>query len=261
MVAMRGEYCIGFGSILSLASLLLLIFLHVGQINTSTVPRSIYMVQVDTSGYQQAMIVALANPFNNVYAPNSSVQLASGGGLRHHYLYGLYTHCAYLANTTEGLCSSHVVGNQFRPFDTIVEDLPLNISRLSQSFILQDTPFTDAEYTSSNSRAAYWMVLLGTICAGLTFITGIPKRNWTFAVSTIFAIAGSILLLIAASIWTVLINRTDDINTRILATRTEEVPLGLVVTMGNGLILLWVAFGTMTASVIPYMISCCTWRG
>ncbi|KAG2023129.1 hypothetical protein CC2G_000820 [Coprinopsis cinerea AmutBmut pab1-1] len=258
MYAMRGEFCIGFASVLSLVSLLLLIFVHVSQINTSTVPRSIYMVHMNTSGYEPAIELATKNPFE-IYATNASTPLDQGLGLYLDYYWGLYAHCGYL-NGTEGQCSNHTLGHRYEPSTTILNDLSPALSILSRSLIPDDSSFTDAKYTGNSTKAAYWMILLGTVCAGLAFITGIPKHNYTFCVSTLFAVAGSILLLIGASIWTVVIKRTEAVNDLIVNAPTV-IPVGIKVSAGKGLTLLWVSFAALTASVIPYMISCCTWRG
>jgi uncharacterized BrkB/YihY/UPF0761 family membrane protein len=80
----------------------------------------------------------------------------------------------------------------------------------------------------------------------------------TFLVSTLFAIAGSLLLLIGASIWTVIIQRSANINDLPVHSHSgdQSVPLGIVVSLGPGLLLTWAAFACLVASVIPYMIRC-----
>jgi hypothetical protein len=82
----------------------------------------------------------------------------------------------------------------------------------------------------------------------------------TFLVSTLFAIAGSLLLLIGASIWTVIIQRSANINNLPVHSHSgdQSVPLGIVVSLGPGLLLTWAAFACLVASVIPYMIRCVT---
>lgn len=39
------------------------------------------------------------------------------------------------------------------------------------NFILSDTSFADSNSLGHTSRAAYWMLLLGTICAALALLT------------------------------------------------------------------------------------------
>ena len=69
-----------------------------------------------------------------------------------------------------------------------------------------------------------------------------------------FSIAGSILILIGASIWTVLIKRTEAINNLLIG--LPPVSVEIVVSSGSGLFLTWAAFACMVVSVVPYMIRC-----
>ncbi|KAJ2919279.1 hypothetical protein MD484_g1106, partial [Candolleomyces efflorescens] len=122
--------------------------------------------------------------------------------------------------------------------------------------MLPDSDFTNSKYTGQSTKAAYWMILLGTICAALALVTGILKNNYTFCVSTLFAVAGSLLLLIGASIWTVVVNKTQVINDFPLVTRSAgEIPLGITMSSGPAIPLLWGAFAALLLSVVPYMIS------
>lgn len=41
-----------------------------------------------------------------------------------------------------------------------------NYSRITQALV-QDTTFMDSSYLGGATKAAYWMLLLGTICASL----------------------------------------------------------------------------------------------
>ena len=86
--------------------------------------------------------------------------------------------------------------------------------------------------------------------------SGVAKHNMTFLVSTLFAIAGSLLLLIGASIWTVMAQRSAAINGLVVesANGTQTVPLGIVVSVGPGLFLTWAAFACLVVSAVPYMI-------
>lgn len=254
---MRGELCVGFASVLSFASLILLIFLHVGQINTSTVPRKIFMVEVNMSAYGAAIEVAILNPVDALYTNNGSAPLQAKAGVRQTYEFGLYSYCAFVQDGT-GICGNHTIGEQFRPFDTITADMLSNYSVLSAAFI-QNPTFRDSKYLGQLSETSYWMFLLGTICAALTVLTGILKNNLTFFASSLFAVFGSVLLLIGASIWTVMINKTQAINTTLNAVNQQ--PLGITLSAGSGLFIAWAAFVCLAVSVIPYGISCCTYRG
>ncbi|KAJ7102331.1 hypothetical protein B0H15DRAFT_814169 [Mycena belliarum] len=254
---MRGEICVGSASILAFTSLLLLIFVHVSQINTSNVPRGISLVKINVSHYGDALHTAVIDPINSLYTNNASTPLGFGAGLRQLYLFGLYSHCGYV-NDSAGTCTNHSVQNQFKPYAALTSDMLANYTVLT-NFILSETAFADSDSLGNTSRAAYWMLLLGTICAALALLTGIAKNNFTFFASTSFAIVGSIFILIGASIWTVMIQKTQSVNSITLG--TAHVPVGIIVSKGPGFFMIWAAFATLFASVVPYMVSCCTYRG
>ncbi|KAF9569833.1 hypothetical protein CPC08DRAFT_701702 [Agrocybe pediades] len=256
---MRGELCIGLASLLSLASLLLLIFVHIGQINTSTVPRKISMVKVNMSNYGQSIQAAVVavNQVVGLYTTNASAPLQAQAGLRQFYEFGLYSYCAYVEENA-GICGNHTAGERFTPYDTITADMISNYSILTAPIIPQNT-FRDSKYLGDSSKAAYWMILLGTICAALALLTGIAKNNFTFFLSGIFSAVGSLLLLIGASIWTVLIQKASVINTSV--NPVNQQPVDIIISRGNGLFLTWAAFACLVVSVLPYVVSCCTYRG
>ncbi|KAJ7456589.1 actin cortical patch SUR7/pH-response regulator pali [Mycena latifolia] len=256
---MRGEICVGSATFLALASLLLLIFVHVSQINTSAVPRGISLVKINASDYGDALHSVVFDPIDALYTNNSSAPLGFGAGLRQFYLFGLYSHCGYV-NDSAGTCTNHTVQNQFKPYAALTSDMLPNYTIITNS-ILGGTAFVDSDSLGNTSRAAYWMLLLGTICAALALLTGVAKNNFTFFASTGFAIIGSIFLLTGASIWTVMIHKTKSVNPVMIGTTANPVPVGIDVSMGTGMFLIWAAFATLFASILPYMISCCTYRG
>ncbi|PPQ67412.1 hypothetical protein CVT25_005991 [Psilocybe cyanescens] len=250
---MRGELCIGFASILSFASVILLIFVHIGQINTSTVPRKISMVKVNMTGYGstiETITFPNTDTTSGLYTNNSSAPLNAQAGLRQFYDFGLYSYCGYVTGG-EGICGNHTAGQKYTPFDIIQSDMATNFSVLNAAIIPENT-FRDSSYLGKSSKAAYWMILLGTICAALALLTGVAKNNLTFFVSAIFSALGSLLLLIAASIWTVMIKKSQVINTSLTPT---NVPLNIIVSEGNGLFLTWAAFACLIVSVVPYVVS------
>ncbi|EMD41639.1 hypothetical protein CERSUDRAFT_110215 [Gelatoporia subvermispora B] len=258
---MRGEVCLGAASVLSFVSVLLLIFTHVGQINTSTVPRGVYLVRVDMSGYGQGLAGALGDPIQGLYTTNASAPLQQQAGLRDTYDFGLYSYCAYVSASGGGICSNHTTANEFRPYETITADMLSNYSSLTAALIPGST-FTNDSYLGQFSHGAYYPILIGTICAALALILGPLKHTLAFLVSTLFAILGSLMLLIGAAIWTAIIKKTESsINGLLVGPSGSPVPLGITVSTGNALFLLWASFACLIVSVLPYMISCCTFRG
>lgn len=125
-----------------------------------------------------AIQAAILNPVQGLYTNNGSAPLQAEGGVRQTYEFGLYSYCAFVQDGT-GICGNHTIAEQFRPFDTITADMLGNYSVLSAAFI-QDSTFRDSKYLGQLSTAAYWMFLLGTICAALTVLTSVPPFIHTF---------------------------------------------------------------------------------
>lgn len=86
----------------------------------------------------------------------------------------------------------------------------------------------------------------------LSLNRGIAKNHLTFFVSTIFAVLGSIFLLASASLWTVMVAKTQHINFDV--NRVSRIPLDIYVSKGSALYLNWAAFVLLALSVIPYTI-------
>jgi len=212
------------------------------------------------TGYQLGIAAAIApDPLFGLYTTNASTPLEQHLGLRQEYKFGLYNHCAYV-NDTAGLCSNSSAGDRFEPFNAIVGDMLPNFTSIS-TVLLANATFTDSDYLGNFSNGAYYLLLIGSICAALALLTGIMKHTFGFLTSTIVAAIGSIMLLIGCTIWTVLIKKTQSVNNLTVGPAAAPVPLGIDVTIGNALYLAWGAFACLTASLIPYMIISCTYRG
>jgi hypothetical protein len=238
--AMRGELCVGVGSLLSyvvlppslfsalltrrprLVSVLLMIFVHVRptvslkyRLSTHSLARSVksipqmspvtstWCVVIFSLGissfihpegqserlsvwvgprvcrthpashpqlFSDALSFAIApDPVFDLYTDNASAPLQAAAGLRQIYKFGIYSHCAYL-NDTAGRCGNKTIGDQFKPYDAITGDMSANWSIFTQSFI-PDSTFRDSKFLGHNSKAAYWMLLFGLLCAAAAFIT------------------------------------------------------------------------------------------
>ncbi|KNZ79619.1 hypothetical protein J132_08921 [Termitomyces sp. J132] len=212
------------------------------------------MARVNVSQYSSALELSFTDPFSSIYTTNASAPLGVQAGLRYFYDFGLYSYCAYL-NNSQGTCSNMTVGNQYRPYDAITSDMAANYSRITQALV-QGTAFMDSSSLGSATKAAYWMLLLGTVCALLAALTGFLKSHFSFFFSTIFSVSGSILLLIGTSIWTIIIKKSDGINDLLIGDQADAVPIGIIVTLGNGLHLSWAAFVCLAVSIVPYIIRC-----
>jgi hypothetical protein len=254
---LRGEICIGFATIFSFAAVMLLIFVHVGQINTSSVPRGIAMAKVNVSQYGQTLARGLGDPINGLYATNASAPLQKEAGIRQLYKYGLYSYCGYL-NESAGSCSNTTMGNKYLPYNDLLADMSLNYSALT-IFIINGTSSFTSQSIGSHTRSASYLILIGTICAFLAFVIGVYKHTLAFFASACLAILATVFTLTGAALWTTAINTSESVNGLIL--NTTNIPLGIEVSSGSGLSLLWAAVGLLIASLVPYLISCCTFRG
>jgi len=254
---MRGELCIGVASALTAAAVGLLIAVHVGQVSTSF--RTIDMAKVNVSGYGNALYAAFSDPILGLYTNNASAPLNVRAGLRQVYKFGLYSHCAYV-NETAGLCTSKSPSYEFQPYTVITNDMLSNYSGYTNA-IIHNSTFANSASLGASSRAAYGLLLLAAILAVISFVTGMFKRAWAFFLSTFSAIAASIFVLAGSALWTAAIKRAEQVNLWTIDVQSVQVPLGIEVSAGVGLYLAWAAFACLVTSVIPYMISCCTFRG
>ncbi|KIJ68686.1 hypothetical protein HYDPIDRAFT_37127 [Hydnomerulius pinastri MD-312] len=253
---MRGEFCIAGASFLSFVALLLLIFVHVGQINTSTVPHGISMATVNVSGYGEALFKAFSDPIQGLYTNDSTAPLGQRTGLRDQYEFGLYSYCAYV-NSSAGQCSNHTIAERFEPYSIITSDMLLNYSQYSD-YIFANTNFMNSSYLGYNSHVAYYFLLLGTIFAALSLFTGVLRKTFLFFLSATLSVVAALFVLVGAAIWTAIIKKAETVNSMTLA---QGIISGIEVSYGSGIYLTWAAFACLAASIVPYMISCCTFRG
>lgn len=89
----------------------------------------------------------------------------------------------------------------------------------------------------------------------LSFPSGLLKHSYTFFFSAFLAALSSILVLISAAVWTVIIKKSQSVNDIMIgASAANSVSVGINVAVGPGIILIWVAFACLFASVVPYMV-------
>ena len=232
------------------------------------------MTKVETSPlshltFRQALARGLGDPINGLYATNASAPLQEAAGIRQVYKYGLYSYCGYL-NGSAGACSNSTFGNKYLPYNDILEDMSLNYSALT-IFIINGTSSFTSQSIGSHTRSASYLILIGTICAFLAFVmwvailylfpycprlitplSGVYKHTIAFFISGCLAILATIFILTAAALWTTAINTSESVNGLIL--NTTNIPLGIEVSSGPGLSLLWAAVGLLIASLVPYLI-------
>lgn len=122
----------------------------------------------DQMYHRTGLAEALGDPIAGLYTDNASAPLQSQAGLRNLYRFGLYSYCAYV-NTSHGTCSNHSAANRWEPLKVITADMASNYSALTDELIPADT-FTDSQYVGDFTNGAWYLLLIGTICAGLAFL-------------------------------------------------------------------------------------------
>lgn len=222
------------------------------------------MVQLNVSGYGTALAADFfPDVIDGLYTNNASAPLGVQAGLRQLYKFGFYSHCAYIDDATLGICSNRSVAAKFKPYEAILSDMASNYSGYTNTFIPSNSSFRADNSSGSSTQAAYWLILLGTICAALALVTGVAKHTVTFLASTMFALTSTLMVLIGAAIWTSALKKAESINSfeLTLSSNNTSIPLGFTVSPGPGLYLVWASFAVLLASLVPYMVSCCTYRG
>jgi 1,3-beta-glucanosyltransferase GAS1 len=130
------------------------------------------MTKVETSPlshltFRQTLSRVLVEPINDLYATNASAPLQKKAGIRQVYKYGLYSYCGYFGDS--GTCSKSTMGNKYLPYNDILADMSSNYSALSASIISGKSSFTSLSIGGHTHSASY-LILIGTICAFLTFV-------------------------------------------------------------------------------------------
>ncbi|CED85108.1 Actin cortical patch SUR7/pH-response regulator PalI [Phaffia rhodozyma] len=251
---MRGAVCISAGSFFSLAASIIMVFAHIGQINTSAIPRVLSMIKIDVNGLGTG--ISAASPSTSVsglYANTTSLgQLGSEGGLRQSYRWGLLNSAGYTDGTFGTANSSHF-GLRFKPFEAILSDVPSSLQSAVSSAVPSST-FTDGGYTGRYSIAAFYIIFIGSCLAFLTFLFGVVPQQWFQAFAALLSTISALALAVGAAIWTALWAKIKTVN-GVTVGSGSGTNLGIRVVFGNGIILTWVAFGVMLFAIIPYFVS------
>jgi hypothetical protein len=141
-----------------------------------SLPTYTSQVKVNTSNYGAALAAEFNDPIHGLYTTNTSLPLANGTGLRTHYAWGLYSYCAFSPNATtnstalHGSCSNSTVGHKFQPYKAIRADMISNYTQFTDNiFSGTNSRFNDNNFLGGFTTGAYYLILLGTVCAALAF--------------------------------------------------------------------------------------------
>jgi hypothetical protein len=127
-----------------------------------------------TSFFRQILAQGLGDPITGLYATNASAPLQKGLGIRQVYKFGLYSYCGYL-NNTAGICTNNTVANKYQPYDALLADMSLNYSALT-IYIINGTSSFESQFIGAHTRSAYYLILVGTICAFLALVMCVVSR-------------------------------------------------------------------------------------
>ncbi|CAK9784599.1 hypothetical protein CC85DRAFT_282973 [Cutaneotrichosporon oleaginosum] len=252
---MRGEHCIAGASVLTFISMILLLFANIGQVSPGAVTSGLYMVQVDVSGFGNALQSANKQSNNLYWTQNTP--MGDSKGLRQYYRYGLYNACGY--QKSGGVCNSTIFGYPYAPFEQMLADTPSkpnDYKKMTQDIIPSST-FKNNAWNGTMSKSASSLIFIASILTGLAFVFGLIKLRLCFLLAAGCSGLAAFFLMIGAAIWTSIIAK----NAWLTIVKVQGgVKLGILVTPGPALYLSWVSFVLVTLSVAPYVISCCTYR-
>ncbi|GAA5876697.1 hypothetical protein JCM1840_000764 [Sporobolomyces johnsonii] len=261
------NFCAGFGILLTWASVILLIFGNIGQLNPTLFPRHLRIVEIDTSGLSDALAAAShtsSGNFSDIYNSGSTAYYVKGvnesghDGLRKIYEWGLWSYCP----TNDGLggdrsyCEDRTINPAFQPAKVLMEDIPTEYSNVL-SEVLPDNVFTADGYLGNYTQAASYLIMVGSLATALAALISLFARRGAFLFAAFFSIIAFLGLAIGLIIYTVIFNRAIE---AIGDATVQGVNVGITLSYGNALWLLWAACALMLLSIPSTAISCCTAR-
>ncbi|KAF8319369.1 hypothetical protein DL93DRAFT_2164581 [Clavulina sp. PMI_390] len=239
----------------------MLIFAHAGSTTHNAVARDISIVNVNVSGFGVALAKSTGLTFPDLYNNTPFSPLEQGYGLRQVYRWGFYGYCGYINPASgEGVCTAegngsfafpldilHVIGAEIPPADQTVAELTI-----------EEAPgkIKDSNYDVNTSKAGFVFVFFGTVATFLTFLAGLIRHNATFTIAFVLSIISTLTLLIGASIYTALIGQMQPINSY----EVYSTSIGITVTYGVALWLIWASFAADLVAIFPYFLSWYTYR-
>jgi len=244
-------FCIGIGEFLTFGATVLMILANIGQLTNNVVSRHIRYVSLTTDGLQSSLRAnANGATIDNIYASNQAAPELQGNGIKNEYQWGLYTFCAGQGTSGPRSCADSSIGFRFEPAQVLGQDIGSNYNSTLTSLI-GDQTFTDSSYLGRYSHAASYIILIGTILAGLAFLTGFLAHRFAFLLAALLSLGAAALLAVGAAILTAIYYK---------AIHSLPDNLGLDVNYGNALWFTWASFAACALAFIPYVIGCCTGR-
>ena len=161
----------------------------------------------------------------------------------------MYSECGGEGIDGARACSSKKFGNIFQPLTVLEADQANGVNVTS---ILPQSTFTDNQYLGRFSQAAFWLIFIGTVLAGLSFLTGFLAHRFAFLLSALLSLIAAVALAAGAAIWTAMLVKSRQ--------SVNDANLGLVVNYGYLLWFTWASFGATLIAFVPLVLSCCVGR-
>jgi len=251
----RGTVFIGTATACCFVAVVLSIFTHIGQISPTSLPHDLGMVSMNVSQFAMCLANSTGDAYPDFYQNNASAPLGEQLGLRDTYSWGFFKYCAY--NTSGvGTCTNTTFGYRFTPLEVMISDILFNSSTISQ-FTIPQSVFTNSSYLGGLSQGGFWLIFIGTILAAVAGLIGAFQSTPTFLSASVFSTLSAVAFLIGASLWTALLQSAMAINTTRAAGGSC---LGIHLSYGASLWLVWVAFILMLAAVPLYILSTVTYE-
>jgi len=248
--------CASLGLFCALSACILGIFAEISQIShKQKVPRVIRLTYIETTNFGTALAASGVDT-SSLYG--SGARNGDGTGLRQYYEWGLWSRCeaSALGSTSNDFCDSTNWGYRFQPASTILADAPSAL-RTNILDALPNGVFTNDSYLGRFSHAAFYLIFIGVLLAGVAFFTGFAAHRFFFLMSAMAAFFGFLCLGVGTAIWTAIIVRArHSVNNATLGSS----PLGIHVSYGNGMWILWAATLASLLSIVPFLLACCFGR-
>ncbi|KAI5479114.1 integral membrane protein [Pseudohyphozyma bogoriensis] len=243
------------GVFFSVISVILLIFGLLGQVNDSYVPRHLSLFNVDVSALPAVIASAAVNLTAKDITYSGSDKYVSGAtqgqGLRAQYSWGFWSYCAATKVGTGEVpqyCDLSGFNERTRPVDSLYKDIP-TVYQDGFNVTIPDSLWNLDGTAGDLSHAANAAVFLGALLTVLTTLVGCCAQKWAFVLSAVLAALSFVFVGAGTAVYTAVVMKAQDALT--------GNALGIKVSIGYGLWIMWGATAGVLLAVLPYFLACC----
>ena len=133
-----------------------------------------------------------------------------------------------------------------------MQDAPANFAAAIKT-VLPDNVFTADDYLGRFTRAATYLIFVGTLLSAIVMVIGLVAKRGAFFFGSLLAIVSTLCLGVGATIYTVIVSRVKE---AINNASFQDVNIGIDVGYGNALWILWGAVVCMLLSIAPFAVAC-----